>query len=201
MKKLAAFTGKRLLAGLLLVLPLYLAVLALFKAASSLSVLLRPFTHLLPEALPAEGLLSLLLVLLLCFLIGLGLYTARGRAWSSGLEHRLLEKIPGYSLFRSLARQLALEPEEQVWKPALVELRQALVPAFIIEELPQARYTVFVPSAPTPFAGTIYVLDAARVHIVDVPFAVAAKAISKWGAGTGRLVEALDKSTPLRGVQ
>jgi len=39
-----------------------------------------------------------------------------------------------------------------VWKPALVEIEEALVPAFIIEELEDQRVTVFVPSVPTPFA-------------------------------------------------
>ena len=45
-----------------------------------------------------------------------------------------------------------------MWKPALVEIEEALVPAFIIEELEDQRVTVFVPSVPTPFAGasTLY---------------------------------------------
>jgi hypothetical protein len=34
-----------------------------------------------------------------------------------------------------------------------VEIEEALVPAFIIEELDDGRFTVFVPSVPTPFAG------------------------------------------------
>jgi hypothetical protein len=46
-----------------------------------------------------------------------------------------------------------------VWKPALAEIEEALVPAFIIEELEDGRFTVFVPSGATPFAGAVYILN------------------------------------------
>jgi uncharacterized membrane protein len=78
-----------------------------------------------------------------------------------------------------------------VWKTALVEIEDALVPAFIIEEHDDGRFTVFVPSVPTPFAGAVYVLNAARVHPIDVPFAQALQSISKWGSGSKALVAAM----------
>ena len=37
-----------------------------------------------------------------------------------------------------------------VFEVLLAEIEEALVPAFIIEELADGRYTVFVPSVPTP---------------------------------------------------
>ena len=33
-----------------------------------------------------------------------------------------------------------------MWKPVLAEIEDALVPAFIVEELDDERFTVFVPS-------------------------------------------------------
>jgi len=53
--------------------------------------------------------------------------------------------------------------------PALVEIEEALAPAFVIETLDDGRLTVFVPSVPTPFAGAVYVLRPERVHILNVP--------------------------------
>ena len=43
------------------------------------------------------------------------------------------------------------------------EIEDALVPAFIIEELEDGRLKIFVPSAPTPLAGAVYILSADRV--------------------------------------
>ena len=86
------------------------------------------------------------------------------------METVFFERLPGYSLLRSLTQRLAGDSEEQTWKPALVEIEDALVPAFIIEELDDGRFTVFVPSVPTPLAGAVYVLRRERVHILEVPF-------------------------------
>ena len=78
-----------------------------------------------------------------------------------------------------------------MWKPALAEIEEALVPAFIIEEFEDGRFTVFVPSAPTPLSGSIYILTPERVHSVDVPFTHAIKALSRWGSGSKELVAAM----------
>jgi uncharacterized membrane protein len=65
------------------------------------------------------------------------------------------------------------------------------VPAFIIEELDDGRYTVFVPSVPTPLAGAVYVMARERVHPLDVPMTQALVAISRWGSGSRELVAAM----------
>ena len=157
MKKLSQFVVSRFLAGVLVVTPIYLAVLLLLKATKSLSGLIRPVAKLLPESLPAEQILSLLLVMIVCFLIGLMVRTPMGRAAWERIENAC-RRIPGYELFRSLTQQVAGRTQEGTWKPALAEIEEALVPAFIIEELEDGRFTVFVPSVPTPFAGAIYIL-------------------------------------------
>ena len=51
--------------------------------------------------------------------------------------------------------------------------RNRIATAFIIEELDDGRYTVFVPSIPTPFT------DAVRI-------------VSRWGSGAKDLVAAME---------
>jgi len=157
----------------------------------SLVGLVRPFAMLLPDWFPAENVLSLLLVLILCFLIGVAVRTTMGRAIRERIEKILFERLPGYALFKSFTQRLAGESQENVWKPALVEIEDALVPAFIVEELEDGRFTVFVPSVPTPFAGAVYILSRERVHLLDVPFTQAVKSVSRWGSGSKDLVAAM----------
>jgi uncharacterized membrane protein len=178
--------------GILIVAPVYLGVLLLLKIMQSLGSLVRPLTRLVPDWLPAEGLLALLLVLVLCFVVGLLSRTRLGRAVRDGLEHAVFEKLPGYTLFRSLTLRVAGQTDDMAWKPALAEIEDALVPAYIIEELADGRYTVFVPSVPTPLAGAVYVLDRERVHPTNVKFAQAIKTVSRWGAGCKELVAAME---------
>lgn len=73
-------------------------------------------------------------------------------------------------------------------EPALVEIEDALVPGFVVEELADGRFTVFVPSVPTPLAGAVYVLARTRVHLLDVPFTTGIQSVSRWGSGAKDLV-------------
>jgi uncharacterized membrane protein len=197
MKRVLEFVSTAVAGGLLIVVPLYLAILLLLKAMKSVVGLVRPVALLLPDTIPAETFLSLLLVLLICFLIGVAVRTRAGRVLREQLEKDFFERIPGYALIRSLTQQMAGNTNETAWKPALVEIEDALVPGFIIEELPDGRYTVFVPSIPTPLAGAVYILDRERVHTLAVPFTQAFKVISQWGSGGKDLVAAMESSRAL----
>jgi uncharacterized membrane protein len=198
MKQFREFVVNALVGGLLVVIPIYLAVLLLLKAMKAVVGLVRPFAMLLPEWFPGEHVLSLLLVLIACFLIGVGVRTSTGRAIRERIEKSLFERLPGYALLRSLTQRLAGESQENVWKPALAEIEDALVPAFIIEELEDGRFTVFVPSVPTPFAGAVYILSRERVHPLNVPFTQAIQAVSRWGSGSKALVAAMKTESTVK---
>ena len=60
MKHCREFVVNVLVGGVLIVVPVYLAVVLLLKAMQSLAKLVRPLAMLLPDWLPAEHLLSLL---------------------------------------------------------------------------------------------------------------------------------------------
>jgi len=190
-KYVREFITSTVVGGLFIVVPVYLAVLLLLKGMKSVATLIRPFAALLPDWIPAENLLSLVAVLGVCLLVGLAVRTRTGRALRERMERLFFERLPGYSLLRSLTHRLAGDGEENTWKPVLVELEDALVPAFIIEELDDGRFTIFVPSVPTPLAGAVYVLARERVHILDIPFTQAVRSISRWGAGSKDLVAAM----------
>ena len=193
MKQALAPLWKALFRGLLIVVPVYLAILLLLKGMQSVGKLVVPLTALLPDWIPAQELLSLLLVLAICALIGATVGTRIGKGVRNWLERTVFERIPGYGVIRSLTHQMAGRSRESSWTAALIEIEDALVPGFIIEEFEDGRYTVFVPSIPTPFAGAVYVLDRQRVHPVDVPFTDAIRVVSRWGSGAKTLVAAMER--------
>ena len=146
MRIIREFLTSTLVGGLLIVLPIYLTVLILLKGMQSVAALVRPLTTLLPTWLPAENVLSLALVLVVCFLIGIAVRTRAGgivRQWMDGAND---------------------------------------------------RFTVFVPSVPTPLAGAVYILNRERVHPLDVSFTQAIGSISRWGSGSKELVAAMPKA-------
>ena len=196
MKYAREFITSTVVGGLFIAVPVYLAVLLLLKGMKTVGGLVRPVAVLVPDWLPAERLLSLGLVLALCFLIGVAVRTRSGRALRERMEIVFFERLPGYGLLRSLTQRLAGDGEEHTWKPALAEIEDALVPAFIIEELDDGRFTIFVPSVPTPLAGAVYVIRRDRVHILEIPFTQAIRSISRWGSGSKDLVAAMRREAP-----
>ena len=192
MNKDSRSLGAKLIAGVMVVVPVYLGVLLVLKVTKHLADLLKPVTALLPGWLPGDQILALLPFLAICFLVGVAIGTSAVRDIERRIEHSLFEKIPGYTLFRSLTQRLVGESQDEAWKPALAEIEHALVPAFIIEEHADGRFTIFVPSVPTPLAGAVYVLTADRVHPVDIAFTQALKTVSRWGAGCKDLVAAME---------
>ncbi len=193
MKVAREFITSTLIGGMFVVVPVYLAVLLLLKGMQSVVNLVRPIAALLPDAVPAEGLLSLLVLVGICFVVGAAVRTRAGRAARERVEVVFFERLPGYGLLRSLTQRLAGDTDEASWKPAFAEIEDALAPAFVIEEHDDGRYTVFVPSIPTPLAGAVYILDRSRVQLLDVPFTQAIKSISRWGSGSKELLASMHK--------
>ena len=191
MKHAREFITSTVVGGLFIVVPVYLALLLLLKGMKSAAGLVRPIAMLLPDWMPAEQFFSLVVVLIACFFVGAAVRTKAGKAARERLEKIFFERLPGYGLLRSLTQRLAEDGDQAAWKPALVELEDALVPAFIIEVLDDGRLAVFVPSVPTPFAGAVYILAHERVHSLDVPFTQAIQSISRWGSGSKELVAAM----------
>lgn len=191
MKKALSYVANQCIAGLLVIAPVYLAIVLLLKGLKTLLDLMKPIAKVFPESMRASNLAALVIFLFLCVLVGIAMHTAVGENIRNSLERSFFSRIPGYSLFQSLTLRLAGQSQDDAWESALVEIEHALVPAFIIEDLPDGRFTVFVPSIPTPMAGTVYILPPERVHRTDVPFKQAVLTVSKWGSGCKNLVAAM----------
>jgi hypothetical protein len=92
------------------------------------------------------------------------------------------------------AAQLSEFKNTANFQPALIEIEDALVPGFFVEQHTNDRCTVFVPSVPTPMAGAIYIIatSPSRVHRLNLPVIKVMQCISKCCSGSDALVAALD---------
>ena len=93
----------------------------------------------------------------------------------------MLGRIPGYSLLRNLPRRFAPGQQHNV---ALVKTGSgARLLGFVAEELDGGRVVVFVPIAPTPSVGLLYVAEPDDVERLDVSFTTAVNSFMQWGVG------------------
>lgn len=194
------FLWKTVLAGLLVLTPVFLTGLLVAQGFQTIASVLRPVKHLLPHWLPNEEALAVLLLFALCFLLGLALRTGLGRWIQQRLESNVLSRIPGYTQIRDLASQIAGDTQQKAWKPALVQFDDGLVQAFLVEECDEQLVAVFVPAIPSVLTGDVFIMDRKRVHLLDIPFAKALKSISHWGAGSKEWVAAYTNVSRSKGA-
>ncbi|HSP97766.1 MAG TPA: hypothetical protein VL049_11045 [Candidatus Dormibacteraeota bacterium] len=190
MKQVLEFVKTTVVGGLVVVLPMAAAVLIAVKMLAALEGAVDPVAAALPFGTHVGRLLALLIILAGCFVTGLLVRTSVGRRANVWLEQRVLERLPAYSLLRNLGRQVAGDGDDSRMAPALAEIEEALVPAFIVEQLDDGRFTVFVPAIPTPTVGAVYILTPERVHRLDVPITQLVQVVTRWGLGLKELVAA-----------
>ena len=191
MKSLIEFVKGTFIGGLLVILPIGLVTALVMKIHNMIKEVLSPFVDLLPDQMRFPGVIASVLLLGTCFAAGLLVQTRAGQGAGSLLERLILNHIPGYSMVRSFVRRLGNIEESDLFAPALVEIEDALVPAFVVEENLDGRYTVFVPAAPNPASGAIYIMEKTRVHLLNISVLKTAKCVSEWGVGSEELLKAM----------
>jgi uncharacterized membrane protein len=194
MRPLARVVSTTVIGGVLFLMPL-LIVLWLVKQAVALTHrALSPVAHLFPGDLLGVAMIDvavLLAILAVCFVAGLIARTAMGQDLNRRLEHVILGRIPGFTLVKSAAQGLmGLQSRSDV-ESALAMVEDAWVPAFVMEHHADGIMTVFVPSVPTPAAGTVYMLGPERVRILEnVPVTSMVSVVMRLGVGLRDVVEA-----------
>jgi uncharacterized membrane protein len=194
MKQPIEFLKSALVTGLLIVLPAWLAVLLLIKLLVKLGVLVKPLAAQMPAGVNHPQLIAALVFILLCLSVGILVHTAIGRLIGKTLGDNVFNRVPGYQPLRNIARQFSDMGANDGFKPALIEVEDGcLAPAFLIDAHADRLSTVFMPSVPTPMAGSVFIMPSGRVHPIDVPVTTMMKCISKWGSGSAELLAALEK--------
>jgi uncharacterized membrane protein len=94
MKTLVSFLKVTLIGGLLVVLPLWVSLLLLLKAIKGAMAMLLPIAKLLPQTVVHEKIVALVLLLVICFVVGLLIRTGPGRRFGDWLTQHILTAFP-----------------------------------------------------------------------------------------------------------
>jgi hypothetical protein len=102
MKTLVRFLKVTLIGGLLVLLPVWVSLLLLLKAIKGAMAMLLPIAKLLPQWLVHEKIAALVLLLAICFVVGLLIRTGPGQRLGHWLGGHIFDRIPGFSLMRGM---------------------------------------------------------------------------------------------------
>jgi uncharacterized membrane protein len=135
-----------------------------------------------------QKIVALLLLVALCFIAGLLAKTSMAKRLLVWVEDNILRRVPGYSFFKSIGRSMA-GIKEQEMKIVLVRVDDGWQIAFLIEQINDNMYTVFVPDAPTPISGSVYHVEKDRIIWTQMTRQQALQCISQLGFGSARMIK------------
>ncbi|MFG1432123.1 DUF502 domain-containing protein [Xanthobacter sp. V2C-4] len=187
--------ARRLVLGMVFLLPMVLVLIVLGHAVKLVGALARPVSHLMPVenyvGVSGESVIGLLLILLLAFGAGFAASTRHGRRVTRFWENSLLGGVPQYQLVKSMAEGLTQVESLAGVSPVLVSRDGGWQLGYRLEDIPEGWVAVFVPRAPTPMSGELFYVPKDRVVPLNIPMAQAMLVVKRMGLGSG---EALRKA-------
>lgn len=199
MKKLQSFIALTFLGGITVVLPIAILMILFQWLFALVTDVIQPLTNILTSRADIRELMADVIVVLLlisiCFGIGLLIKTGIGGWLHRWLDKGLAKFAPGYSTIRDIVVQFVGGSDESSilsGQVALVQLysNSDLWVTAIVTAEHDFGYTVFVPTAPIPTSGMVYHLPPANVQLLpDVSVEQAMKTVIACGAGSQWVVD------------
>jgi uncharacterized membrane protein len=192
-KKFVDFVKNTVMAGFFVLLPVLVVLGLIGWALAMIFGILKPVMDVFAIK-SAGGMLfatlgGMLLFAVGCFLAGFFVRLQIGKMTQEWVEGILLDKLPGYTMFKNLTQRLSGQQGLE-FTPALVDLygTDAWAVGFIVEEIEGGQLTVFVPVSPMPTVGQVYLMPESRVRKLDAKFVDVVNSLTQWGQGSAKFL-------------
>jgi uncharacterized membrane protein len=181
-----------LIGGVVLLLPVAVALAVVGQALALVGQAAKPLLALLPDksvgGVALATLATLLLLLMICYAAGLLARAALGRRLSETFEGKLHALYPRYTVFKGMTQSMFGHQSGAPSKVVQVSFDDQQMLALEVERLPDGRVVVFLPGAPDPWSGSVVLVDPARVAALAVELAALQRALKGLGHGTAALL-------------
>ena len=193
MQRITNFLKTSALGGLFVLLPLLLFYLLLSEALQAIVALATPIADLFPQGwfdkVEAPVAVAVILILVASFVFGVMLRSATLTRLGRRIENSVLGKLPMYSAIRRLTRGLAGADSTDRFRPALlISTGSQREIVYVIEDHGDGQMTILVPWAPTPFAGSVKIVDSNQIEMLDAELSDVTRVLSHWGVGMSELI-------------
>jgi len=205
MNRVKAFIKTSVLGGLAVVLPGILLFLIFRWLFNRVTDIIQPLTNLVIAKSSFQELfadaLVIVVILAVCFIVGVVVRTKVGRFVQENLENRILQLAPGYPTIKSVVMQFIGKEKSPFSTVALVRLfgNETLMTAFVTDTHDNGRVTVFVPTGPNPTSGLIFHVHKQYVHPIRISVEETMRSIIGCGVGSAALLRAFEAGSDIRG--
>jgi uncharacterized membrane protein len=187
------FIKTTVLGGVIFLIPFIFVVAILGKALAWTHKLATPLlTHLPIEHFASAlviHLISVLLLVLVCFLAGVAARTPAAAGLVNSLESNVLMKFPPYALLKAKTGSILNPEEQEKLTPVIVRLDDAWQVGFEIEAIEQGKHLVFLPGAPDPWSGSVCIVDAERMTQLDTSVNTVNHIMKRLGKGGAEIIQ------------
>lgn len=199
MESLYRFLKTTVVGGLLVLVPVAVVAYTIAAVVKTLLTVLAPVAKLLHVqslgGIVAVELVAILMVVAVCFLFGLLVQTAGGRAIGSWFEKKLFNLVPGYQMIKKISRQFSGGGEEMLGTPVVVKLGDSRQIGFLVEEYPSGEVAVFIPLAPAVSLGSVHIIPAEHAERLNATLPQVVDCITKVGFGSAQVLSAPKRPT------
>jgi uncharacterized membrane protein len=184
---------KKIFKGIVLfLLPVMLLLFIFKKAIAIVQGLILPIkAHLPTERIFGVGvlsLISLLLILLICYVAGMVAESKKVKSFIGFLEDNLFVFIPGYAMMKSRASE-AIGNTDDEWKAVLIGDGDDWKFGIEVDRQPDGVCTIFFPEPPDAKSGEMKLIHESKLKRLDMPVSKLVKIIRQYGHGAAGLVK------------
>lgn len=195
--KLLKFLRTTAIGGLLFLLPLAVIGALIGQIAPIVMAIAESLGGALPVFLKTPSgiallvVLSIVILLLLCFAAGLLARRSFVASLSRAFEKKLVLFFPRYAILKDvMADSIGGDQNQPRMKPVLVRFDECMRIAFETErDETSKRVVVYLPGSPDPWSGKAVIVDADRVESLDTEFGIAAATCEQLGRGSLKLIQ------------
>lgn len=193
MKNIFKIIKATFLGGILFLAPLVVLLVILEKGYTIIQKVTLPLVQNLPRVhvlgIAIQELVGIILIILVCFIAGLVARTSGAKKLIRKIEDEILSFVPGYSFMKNMNESImGIESNENL-KVVLVPTDAGLQFAFLIEEIDEDKFAVFIPDAPNPWSGSVVFVAKNDITKVEISQKQALACIRKLGFGSKNLLK------------
>ncbi len=191
-----SFAKDAILGGLTFLLPFGILIFTFTWLFDLLTGLFAPLVQLIVDNTRAgtfvAEVLSILLLIIGCFFIGLFIRTRAGRLMFDLLERKLLTLVPGYTFIKETISPL-FSGKKTAFKHVAVGRpfgNETKVVGFVTDFHADGSVTLLSPTSPNVTSGLIWIVPRERVEFKDISPDRAMRSLIACGAGTVEIISA-----------
>jgi len=181
------------LGGILFLAPLILLIVIFEKGFILIQKITLPLVNHLPRVhflgLALQELIGILLIIIICFIAGLYGRTAKAQKLIQKLENGVLSFIPGYSFIKKTNENIMGFESNEDLKVVLVPTDAGWQFAFLIEQINENNFSVFIPDAPNPWSGSVCFVEKKDIKNTEISQKEALACIRKLGYGAADILK------------